>query len=104
VEGSRSDPVLQQHLQPIAGSPRSSTTTAPKRPRRGARASSPTWRVPPKGGDIDQINALVAGEGDIAVSNTYYFARLLSGDDDALKTKLAGCKVSSRTRTTAAPM
>src|SRR5262245_47387755 len=48
---------------------------------------------PPKGGDIDQINALVAGEGEIAVSNTYYFARLLSGDDDALKTKLAGCKV-----------
>lgn len=47
----------------------------------------------PKGGDIDQINALVAGEGDIAVSNTYYFARLLSGDDDALKEKLAKCKI-----------
>jgi iron(III) transport system substrate-binding protein len=48
---------------------------------------------PPKGGDIDQINALVAGEGDIAISNTYYFARMLSGDDDALKAKLATCKV-----------
>jgi len=36
----------------------------------------------PKGGDIDQINALVAGEGDIAVSNTYYFARMLSGPYD----------------------
>ena len=47
----------------------------------------------PKGGDIDQINALVAGEGDIAVSNTYYFARMLSGDDDDLKQKLARCKV-----------
>ena len=47
----------------------------------------------PKGGDIDQINALVAGEGDIAVSNTYYFARMLSGDDDALKAKLEKCKV-----------
>jgi iron(III) transport system substrate-binding protein len=47
----------------------------------------------PKGGDTDQINALVAGEGDIAVSNTYYFARMLSGDDDALKTKLKNCKV-----------
>jgi iron(III) transport system substrate-binding protein len=47
----------------------------------------------PKGGDTDQINALVAGEGDIAVSNTYYFARLLSGDDDALKEKLAKVKV-----------
>jgi iron(III) transport system substrate-binding protein len=48
---------------------------------------------PPKGGDIDQINALVAGEGDVAVSNTYYFARMLSGDDAALKEKLAKCKV-----------
>jgi iron(III) transport system substrate-binding protein len=47
----------------------------------------------PKGGDTDQINALVAGEGDIAVSNTYYFARLLSGDDDALKEKLAKVKL-----------
>ena len=48
---------------------------------------------PPKGGDIDQINALVAGEGDIAVSNTYYFGRMLSGDDDALKQKLKTCRV-----------
>ena len=47
----------------------------------------------PKGGDTDQINALVAGEGDIAVSNTYYFARMLSGDDDTLKTKLKSSKV-----------
>ena len=47
----------------------------------------------PKGGDTDQINALIAGEGDIAVSNTYYLARMLSGDDDALKSKLAKCKV-----------
>ena len=47
----------------------------------------------PKGGDIDQIKALVAGEGDIAVSNTYYFARMLSGDDDELKQKLAKLKV-----------
>ncbi len=48
---------------------------------------------PPKGGDIDQINALAAGEGDVAVSNTYYFARMLSGDDDELKTKLKNCRV-----------
>ena len=47
----------------------------------------------PKGGDIDQINALVAGEGDVAISNTYYFARMLSGDDDALKAKLKSCRV-----------
>lgn len=47
----------------------------------------------PKGGDIDQINAVVAGEGDLAISNSYYFARMLSGDDDALKEKLGKLKV-----------
>ncbi len=47
----------------------------------------------PEGGDIEQIQALVAGEGDIAVSNTYYFARLLAGDDTALKQKLANVGV-----------
>jgi iron(III) transport system substrate-binding protein len=31
----------------------------------------------PKGGDIDQIKAVGAGECQIAVSNTYYIARLL---------------------------
>ena len=31
----------------------------------------------PKGGDTDQIKALAAGEGDIAISNTYYYARLV---------------------------
>ena len=48
---------------------------------------------PPKARDTDQINPLIAGEGDIAVSNTYYFARMLSGDDDALKQKLTGYKI-----------
>jgi iron(III) transport system substrate-binding protein len=32
---------------------------------------------PPKGGDRDQITALLAGEGDIAISNTYYFGHLI---------------------------
>jgi iron(III) transport system substrate-binding protein len=31
----------------------------------------------PKGGDTDQLTAVAAGECDIAVSNTYYFVRLL---------------------------
>jgi len=35
---------------------------------------------PPKGGDTDQLKAAAAGECDIAVSNTYYFARLLRSD------------------------
>ena len=35
---------------------------------------------PPKGGDTDQLKAAAAGECDVAVSNTYYFARLLRSD------------------------
>nr|WP_246946078.1 Fe(3+) ABC transporter substrate-binding protein [Bacillus pinisoli] len=32
----------------------------------------------PQGGDTDQVKAVVAGEGDIAISNTYYVGRLLN--------------------------
>ncbi len=35
---------------------------------------------PPKGGDTDQLKAAAAGECDIALSNTYYYARLLRSD------------------------
>jgi iron(III) transport system substrate-binding protein len=31
---------------------------------------------PPEGGDTDQIKAVAAGVGDVAISNTYYLARL----------------------------
>lgn len=39
----------------------------------------------PQGGDIDQIKAVAAGEGDIAISNTYYFARMLNSANPAEK-------------------
>ncbi len=32
----------------------------------------------PQGGDTDQIRAVAAGEGDLAVANSYYFGRLLA--------------------------
>ena len=38
----------------------------------------------PQGGDTDQLRGLVSGECDIAVSNTYYFARALRTDVDGL--------------------
>ena len=38
----------------------------------------------PQGGDTDQLRALVSGECDIAVSNTYYFARALRTAVDGL--------------------
>jgi iron(III) transport system substrate-binding protein len=35
---------------------------------------------PPRGGDTDQIKAVAAGECGVAVSNSYYLARLLRSD------------------------
>jgi iron(III) transport system substrate-binding protein len=46
----------------------------------------------PKGGDTDQLKAVAAGECDIAVSNTYYYVRLLKSSnpaDRAVAEKLA---------------
>ncbi len=37
----------------------------------------------PKGNDRDQIKALVAGEGDVAIVNTYYIGKLLNSKDSA---------------------
>ncbi|MGL4610765.1 MAG: Fe(3+) ABC transporter substrate-binding protein [Trueperaceae bacterium] len=37
----------------------------------------------PEGGDTDQIKAVAAGECDVAVSNHYYLARLLTSEDPA---------------------
>ena len=46
----------------------------------------------PQGGDRDQIRAVAAGECDVAVANTYYFARMLNGTPEdreaALKVRL----------------
>ena len=39
---------------------------------------------PPQGGDTDQLRGIVSGECDIAVANTYYFARALSEDVEGL--------------------
>jgi iron(III) transport system substrate-binding protein len=36
----------------------------------------------PQGGDSDQLRALAAGEGSIAVANTYYYGRLIAGGKD----------------------
>jgi iron(III) transport system substrate-binding protein len=37
----------------------------------------------PQGGDSDQLKAIAAGEGDVAISNHYYYARLVNSDDAA---------------------
>jgi|TARA_R100001369_G_scaffold15806_2_gene30651 iron(III) transport system substrate-binding protein len=35
----------------------------------------------PKGGDRDQVKAVVAGEGDLAVVNSYYVGKMLNSND-----------------------
>ena len=47
---------------------------------------------PPEGGDTDQLKAVAAGVGDVAISNTYYLARLQASakpEDQAVGEQLA---------------
>jgi iron(III) transport system substrate-binding protein len=47
---------------------------------------------PPRGGDTDQLRAVAAGECEIAISNTYYYVRLMRSDkpDDLEVVKRVG--------------
>ncbi len=38
---------------------------------------------PPKGGDRDQVKAAAVGQCDLAVINTYYLGKMITGKDDA---------------------
>lgn len=48
---------------------------------------------PPAGGDRDQIKAVAAGQCDIAVANTYYYAQMLASDDTATRDAARAVKV-----------
>ena len=43
----------------------------------------------PAGGDRDQIKAVAAGEGDIAIVNSYYIAKMLDSDNKTLFNSLS---------------
>jgi iron(III) transport system substrate-binding protein len=43
---------------------------------------------PPQGGDTDQLRAIVSGECDIVLANTYYFARALRSDIEGLSASI----------------
>jgi iron(III) transport system substrate-binding protein len=63
----------------------------PEKAEQWVRAVAANLARPPKGGDTDQIKAVAAGEGDVAISNSYYFARLASSnkpEDKAIVAKL----------------
>jgi iron(III) transport system substrate-binding protein len=44
----------------------------------------------PQGGDTDQLRAIVSGECDIVLSNTYYYVRGIKGDVDGLTEGIDG--------------
>jgi iron(III) transport system substrate-binding protein len=56
-----------------------------------ARAVAGNLARSPKGGDTDQLKAAAAGECDLAISNTYYYVRLLRSqkpDDRAVAERI----------------
>jgi iron(III) transport system substrate-binding protein len=57
----------------------------PEKAEQWVKAVAANLARPPKGGDIDQIKAVAAGEGDVAISNSYYFARLAGSSNPADK-------------------
>ncbi|MCC7276320.1 MAG: Fe(3+) ABC transporter substrate-binding protein [Alphaproteobacteria bacterium] len=63
----------------------------PEKTEAWARGLVANFARPPRGGDTDQIKGVAAGEGDIAVSNTYYLARLATSakpEDKAVADKV----------------
>jgi len=56
-----------------------------------ARAVASNLARAPKGGDTDQLKSVAAGECDLAISNTYYYVRLLKSqkpDEKAVAEKV----------------
>ena len=52
----------------------------PEKAEAWAKAVVANMARAPNGGDTDQIKAVAAGECDIALGNTYYFARIMKSD------------------------
>lgn len=47
----------------------------------------------PRGNDRDQVKAIATGEGDLAVVNTYYLAKMLNSDNEAERKAAEGVKI-----------
>ncbi|MFN4311291.1 MAG: Fe(3+) ABC transporter substrate-binding protein [Ferrovibrio sp.] len=78
------------YMQSLVGS--MIATLGPEATETWAKAVVANLARAPKGGDTDQIKAVAAGEGDVAVSNTYYLARLMGSkkpEDNAVAANLA---------------
>lgn len=53
----------------------------PERTEEWCRGLVANMARPPEGGDTDQIKAVAAGVGDVAIVNSYYFARLAASEN-----------------------
>jgi iron(III) transport system substrate-binding protein len=63
----------------------------PEKTEAWAKGVVANFARPPRGGDTDQIKAVAAGEGDVAIANTYYFGGLVRSskpEDKALVEKV----------------
>jgi iron(III) transport system substrate-binding protein len=49
----------------------------PEKTEAWAKGVAANFARPPRGGDTDQLKGVAAGEADICVSNTYYYANLM---------------------------
>lgn len=58
-------------------------TLGAEKTTRWAKGLVKNFARPPAGGDRDQIKAVVAGQCDIAIANTYYLAGMRESDDKA---------------------
>jgi iron(III) transport system substrate-binding protein len=58
-------------------------TYGPDATEQWARGLVANFARRPQGGDADQLKAIAAGEGDIAITNTYYLARMVNSTDPA---------------------
>jgi iron(III) transport system substrate-binding protein len=57
--------------------------SGPEKTEQWAKGVVKNFARPPEGGDTDQIKAVAAGQGDVAIANTYYVGRLMASDDPA---------------------
>ena len=53
----------------------------PEKAEQWARGVVSNFARPPSGGDRDQIRAVAAGEADLAIVNSYYYATMLGSED-----------------------
>lgn len=53
----------------------------PERAEQWARGVVGNFARPPSGGDRDQIRAVAAGEADVAIVNSYYYALMLGSEE-----------------------